>query len=79
MIVDWFQDNYVAIDADKCHLIVSSYKHAFILIYAKVEDAWIWEEKSVKFLGHFIDSDLSFHGHEKVMCKKKHCRNSPQK
>ena len=28
------------------------------------------EENSVKLLGLFIDSDLSFYGHVKVICKK---------
>ena len=39
-------------------------------MYAKVGDAPLWEEHSVKLLGLFIDSDLSFHGHVKVLCKK---------
>ena len=39
-------------------------------MYAKVGDALLWEEDSVKLLGLFIDSDLSFHGHVKVICKK---------
>ena len=39
-------------------------------MFDKVGDALLWEENSVKLLGLFIDSDLSFHGHVKVICKK---------
>ena len=39
-------------------------------MYAKVGDALLWEEHSVKLLGLFIDSDLPFHGHIKVVYKK---------
>ena len=43
-------------------------------MYAKLGDALIWKENSVKLLGLFIDSDLPFHGHIKVICKR-----APQK
>ena len=33
-------------------------------------DALLWEENSVKLLGPFIDSDFSFHGDVKIICKK---------
>ena len=68
ILVEWFWDNYLTLDTDKCHLIVSGYNYE--AIYAKVGDALLWEENSVKLLGLFIDSDLSFHGHVKVLSKK---------
>ena len=58
----------MTLNADKCHLIVSGYKYESI--YAKVRDALLWEENSVKLLGLFIDSELSFHGHLKVPCER---------
>ena len=63
-----FCDNYLTLDADKCHLLVSVYKYE--PMFAKVGDALQWEDNSVKLLGLFIDSDSSFHGHIKVICKK---------
>ena len=59
---------YIYLNAEKCRLINSVYKYE--AMYAKVGDALLWEEHSVKLLGLFIDSDLSFHGHVKVLCKK---------
>ena len=68
-LVQWFRDDYMTLNAEqKCHLLVSAYKSE--LMFAKVEDALSWEENLVKLLGLFIDSDLSFHGHVKVICKK---------
>ena len=32
--------------------------------------ATIWEKKSLKWLGIFIDSNLSFDGHVKTICKR---------
>ena len=43
--------------------------HYYESIFAKVGDALSWEENSVKLLGLSINSDLSFHGHVKVICK----------
>ena len=68
ILVEWFRDNYLTLNADKCHLLVTGYKYE--AMFAKVGDALLWEENSVKLLGLFIDSDLSFHGHVKVIWKK---------
>ena len=48
ILVEWLQVNHLTLNADKFHLIVSSYKHE--LMYAKFGDALIWEENSVKLL-----------------------------
>ena len=58
----------LTLNADKCHLIVSGYKYE--AMYAKVGDALLWEEHSVKLSRLFIDSNLSFHDHVKELCKK---------
>ena len=68
ILVEWFRDNFLTLNADKCHLIVSGHKEE--AMYASVGDALIWEENSVKLLGLFIDSKLTFDIHLQTICKK---------
>ena len=68
ILVEQLRDNYLALNADKCHLLVSGFKYE--AMYASVGDALLWEENSVKLLGLFIDSELSFNNHVKIICKK---------
>ena len=68
ILVEWFRDNTLTLNADKCHLLVSGFKYE--AMYASVGDALLWEENSVKLLGLFIDSELSFNNHVKIICKK---------
>ena len=65
ILVEWFRDNYLTLNADKCHLLVSGYRYE--AMFAKVRDALLWEENSVKLLGLFIDSDLSSRPHKGTM------------
>ena len=68
ILVEWFRDNFLTLNADKCHLIVSGHKEE--AMYASVGDALLWEEHSVKSLGLFIDSKLTFNIHVQTICKK---------
>ena len=68
ILVSWFKDNYLTLNAEKCHLIISGNIHD--PISAKVGDATIWEEDSVKLLGVIIDSQLTFNNHVKSICTK---------
>ena len=68
VLVEWFRDNYMTLNAIKCHLLVSGLKDEHIC--ASVGDAKIWEESSAKLLGILIDSNLSFHSHVKMIVKK---------
>ena len=67
-LVEWFRDNYLTLNADKCHLLASGHKNE--AMFAKVGDALIWEENAVKLLGLIIDSGLTFNNHVKAICKK---------
>jgi hypothetical protein len=67
-LVEWFSDNYLTLNADKCHLLASGYKNE--AMFAKVGDALIWKENAVKLLGLIIDSGLTFNNHVKEICKK---------
>ena len=67
ILVEWFCDNYLTLNADKCHLIASGCKEE--AMYASVGDALLWEENSVKLLGLFIDSKSTFDKHLHTICK----------
>ena len=54
----WFQNNYMKLNENKCHLLVGGYKHESI--WAKIGDARIWESNKQKLLGLHIDRTLSF-------------------
>ena len=68
ILVEWFCDNFMTLNTEKCHLLVSGIKDE--LMFAKVGDATIWEECVAKLLGILIDSDLTFNDHVKMTCKK---------
>ena len=64
----WFENNYMKLNTDKCHLIVSGYKHE--QIWAKIGKDKIWESSDVKLLGVTIDNELKFDKHVSKICSK---------
>ena len=44
--IDWFQNNYVKMNSDKCHLLVAG--HKFEQIWAKIGTDLIWESKNTR-------------------------------
>ena len=61
-----FQNNYMKMNSDKCHLLVAS--HKFELISAKIGTDLIWESNSVKLLGITIDNHLKFNKYISLLC-----------
>lgn len=53
---------------DKCHLIVSGYKHE--KVSAHVGQDLIWESNDVKLLGVTIDKEWKFDNHVMKLCGK---------
>ena len=49
LAIVWFQNNYMKLNEDKCHLLVGGYKHESI--WAKIGDARIWESNKQKAIG----------------------------
>ena len=64
LAIEWFESNYVKQNQDKCHLLVSGYKHQNIL--ALIGEAKIWESSRQKLLGVVIDRDSNLN--EYVSC-----------
>ena len=56
------------LNQDKCHLLVSGYKHENI--WARIGEVKIWESSKQKLLGVVIDRDLSFNEYVSSLCKK---------
>ena len=61
LLVQWFEENYMKLNKEKCHLLVSGHKYEHIWI--KINNYMIWENKNVKLLGVNIDSELKFNDH----------------
>ena len=68
IVIDWFRYNYMKLNPDKCHILISGYKHEVIL--AKVGNGNVIESHKVTLLGIEIDSDLKFHNHISMICFK---------
>ena len=45
----WFENNYMKLNTDKCHLLISGSKTEHI--WGNVGDKKIWEDDKVKLLG----------------------------
>ena len=69
-LVEWFLDNYLTLNADKCLLLVSGRKYE--AMYESVGDALLWEENSVTLLASIIDSELTFNSYVQMIIKKLH-------
>ena len=65
-ISDWFKNNFLKGNADKCHLIISSKTPVGI----EVANMTIMTEQKVKILGIHIDNRLNFDYHLSQLCKK---------
>ena len=65
-LLNWFKENHMKANADKCHLLVSSDESCT----AKIEDFSIKNRTEEKLLGVRFDSNLSFENHVTSLCKK---------
>ena len=62
----WFETNYMKLNSDKCHLLVSG--HHYEDMFANIEKGIIWESKTVKLLRITIDKELKFDKHINQVC-----------
>ena len=68
LAVCWFESNYMKLNTDKCHLIISGNKHESF--WADIGNDRIWESNYVKLLGINIDRSLKFDFHMLNECSK---------
>ena len=64
----WFEINYMKLNSDKCHLLVSG--HHYEEMFVNIGKDIIWESKTVKLLGITIDKELKFDKHINLVCSK---------
>ena len=64
----WFDNNFMKLNKDKCHFLVSGNTNE--QLFAKVGDELIWESSKEVLLGVTIDKNLNFNAHLSVLCKK---------
>ena len=68
LVIAWFQNNYMKLNTDKCHLLVAG--HKFEHTWVRVGPDKIWEDHSVKLLGVSIGNQLKFDKHVLNIIKK---------
>ena len=64
----WFEINYMKLNSDKCHLLVSG--HHYQEMFVNIGKDIIWESKTVKLLGITIDKELKFDKYINQVCSK---------
>ena len=68
LATEWFEDNYMKLNEDKCHLLISGnkYQHHFL----SIKQCKIRESQSEKLLGIDIDRNLDFINYVNTVCIK---------
>jgi hypothetical protein len=69
-VMIWFQNNFMMLNADKCHLLVTAPKDMVEQMYVSVGEHVIWESPQEKLLGLTIDKRMKFENHLLGICKK---------
>ena len=55
LAVAWFEMNYIKVNSNKCHLLISRNKND--LMWAKLNRHIVWESNDVKVLGITLDNN----------------------
>ena len=68
LALEWFDNNYMKLNSDKCHLLISGFKHQ--LHWVNVGPSKVWESSERKLLGIALDNGLKFRSHISKICRK---------
>ena len=68
LISEWFPNNRMRLNEDKCHLMIFGGKSNEVSV--KIGEASVKESKEEKLLGIIFDQTLSFKQHVRALCKK---------
>ena len=68
ILMKWFQDNYLKMNEDKCHLLITNQNDSCISV--NIGNETISNRNSEKLLGITIDNNLNFTEHISTICKK---------
>ena len=58
LAVEWFECNYLKLNQDKCHLLISGHKYESV--WVNIGSYKIWKSNDRKLLGVNIDRNLKF-------------------
>ena len=64
--MEWFEANYMKLNEEKCHLLISGHKYESV--WAMIGNTRIWESHQEKLLGVIIEKDLKFNTHISNIC-----------
>ena len=67
ILMKWFQDNYLKMNEDKCHLLITNQNESFISV--NIGNETIINRNSEKLLRITIDNKLTFTEHISIICK----------
>ena len=67
--LEWFSDNFMKLNADKCHLLVLG-QRCDDPVTVRIGSADVVNSSEEKLLGVQIDSKLSFDNHVSKLCQK---------
>ena len=68
LAIAWFEMNYMKLDTDKCHLLISGNKNEYM--WAKLDEDIVWESKDAELLGVTTDNNLRFDKRVSNICLK---------
>ena len=68
VLIKWFRENYLKMNEDKCHLLITNQENNSGS--AIIGKETIKNSESVKLLGITIDNKLRFDKHVAIICKK---------
>ena len=68
LAIEWFENNNMKLNQDKCHLLVSDCKNENV--WANIGNEKIWESNKQKLLGLDIDRNLNFNERVSALCGK---------
>ena len=63
-----YESIYIKLNEDKCHFLLSGYKHE--MMFANIGQSRIWEKEKQKLLDLTIDKHLQFGEHNLKQSKK---------
>ena len=69
-VMDWFKANFVLLNAEKCHFLLSGPKTVVDHMSVKVGEQVIWESQKEKLLGLIVDKQMKFQDHLKAVIRK---------
>ena len=61
LAITWFEMNYMKLNTDKCHLLISGNRNEYM--WAKLDEDIVCESNDLELLGVTIDNNLRFDKH----------------